>query len=530
MSRLLGFAAAMLAAVGIVPSSGQAATTVQVLGAGSSAMFDTFAYSAWFDLAGPGAQHYTTRGSCPTLGFCAAIHDRRSGSIPRQSGSLWVVWSADESRVWAYIGADSVAGIRAFFAAPRATLQIDPSLETKPGLGLIPASLWGQDATALPSAVYSALNNAPFTTAFSDVRPEDAKAAQVRACSPLDPNNYSGLGYCASAGQAVGTPIHSAYSAAESTPVAFNLSGADPISGLPVRSYTAIDIGASPIVFFGNRTPGSSLASITTHDLSLANVQALFAQGDCDAQLLGGRGGITIVQNEPLSGAMITSEFTNFRLEANNFTSTQEFGVNPSATGGNPLNLPCGSSGRRTRAIGALEMVNTAILKTPDALGYALYSSGNFSRIANNPNFHYFTLEGVDPFCPSYGNGEIYQCGVVPHPHFPNILNGTYRSWAMLRAVTDTGGTNLANTSALVTATQNSVDCTTGDFVPAVPVSNNIQGCTVGPDPGLALYRSHYGNLDVPNNGLSGERESGRDAGGCIENIGPAPGVLNCRQ
>jgi hypothetical protein len=103
----------------------------------------------------------------------------------------------------------------------------------------------------------------------------------------------------------------------------------------------------------------------------------------------------------------------------------------------------------------------------------------------------------------------------------------------MLRAVTDNNGTNLVETTALVTATQNSVDCTTGDFVPAVAVSNNFPGCRVGPDPGLTLYRSHYSNPlspSVPNNGLSGQRESGSDAGGCIENIGPAPGILNCRQ
>jgi hypothetical protein len=92
---------------------------------------------------------------------------------------------------------------------------------------------------------------------------------------------------------------------------------------------------------------------------------------------------------------------------------------------------------------------------------------------------------------------------------------------------------NFINTRALVTATQNSVDCTTGDFVPVVAVSNNLPGCTVGPDPGLNLYRSHYSNplaSSTPNNGLSGQIESGSDAGGCIEKTGPAPGVLNCRQ
>jgi hypothetical protein len=535
MPRVLGFAAAVVAAAGIVVPGVQAATTVMVLGVGSSAMFDTMAFGAWFNLAGAAAHHhYTTKGHCPALGSCAVIHDLRSGAIPNQAGSLWVVWSANESEVWAYLGADSVVGMRAFFASPRATLQVDPSLMSTPGQNLVPTSQWGNDASELPVEVFNALNNAVFTTVFSDARPEDAKAAQVRACSPLNTDGNSGLGYCSNPAEAIGTSILSAYSTSEVTPVAFNLFGTDPITHAAVPAYRAIEIGATPIVFFGNRTPGSSLATITTHDLSLTNVQRLFAQEDCDAHVLGGHGGITIVQNEPLSGGMLTAEFTNFRLSANNFTVTQEFGVNPATASGNPLNQPCGP-GSRKRAIGTSEMVNTAILNTPGAMGYALYSAGNFSSLANNPNFLYFTLGGADPICTSYTSGDV-ECGVIPRPHPPllHLRDGSYRSWAMLRAVTDAAGVHLANTQALVTATQNSVDCTTGDFVPVVPVANHFPGCTQAPDPGLTLYRSHYSNPQYPslaNNGLHGAIDSGSEVGGCIESIPPlGPGILGCRQ
>jgi hypothetical protein len=53
----------------------------------------------------------------------------------------------------------------------------------------------------------------------------------------------------------------------------------------------------------------------------------------------------------------------------------------------------------------------------------------------------------------------------------------------------------------------------------------------VGGDPGLKYYRSHYlQSTYAPNNGLSGEKESGGDVGGCIEAIGAAPGILSCHQ
>jgi hypothetical protein len=110
----------------------------------------------------------------------------------------------------------------------------------------------------------------------------------------------------------------------------------------------------------------------------------------------------------------------------------------------------------------------------------------------------------------------------TPGSSFPNLRNGTYRSWSVLRVVTDASGINLSNTKILVNAIQNNVNTTTPDFVPFT---------AVGGDPGLKYYRSHYLQSAVqPNNGLSGQKESGGDVGGCIEPVGPAPGVLSCHQ
>jgi hypothetical protein len=249
---------------------------------------------------------------------------------------------------------------------------------------------------------------------------------------------------------------------------------------------------------------------------------------------------------------MNTFEFTNIRCGQTQGVSTpgpcsstpptiayatQEFGVNPPPEGtsnsNNPLNLACSTGGgSRMRAIGTGEMINTGVYNTTDGIGYAFWGFGNVSKIANTPNYGYLTLQGVDPIQTTYSNGILPLCdsagsGVcpaAPGSSFPNLRNGSYRSWSVLRVVTNSTGTSLTNTKLLVQAIQNNVNSTTPDFVPFVPV---------GADPGLQVYRSHYKQSGItPNNGLGGEKEAGGDVGGCIEGppLGTAPGVLDCHQ
>jgi hypothetical protein len=249
------------------------------------------------------------------------------------------------------------------------------------------------------------------------------------------------------------------------------------------------------------------------------------------------------MQREPMSGTMNTTEFTVFRcgntaggcpITGNSEDKSQEFGVNPPAGGANnPLDLPCGPlAGTRQRAIGTGEMVGTAVYNTTDSIGYTFFSYGNVSKLAGNVDYGYLTLGEVDPIQTSYTNGELPVCvsstgvsGVcpaTPGASFPNLRSGAYKSWSVLRVVTNASGINLTNTKALVTAIQDNVNSTVPDFVPFN---------AVGADPGLQLYRSHYLQSGVaPNNGLSGEKEAGGDMGGCIENKGPAPGILSCHQ
>ena len=89
---------------------------------------------------------------------------------------------------------------------------------------------------------------------------------------------------------------------------------------------------------------------------------------------------------------------------------------------------------------------------------------------------------------------------------FPNLRNGSYRAWSVLRIVSN--GTALANANLLVTAAQTFVTSTVPDFVPALKVAST--------DPGLALLRSHYTQEGVNPVNVATTGDRGGDAGGCI--------------
>jgi hypothetical protein len=548
--------AALFAAAVAIATPAVNGATVKVLGAGSSAMWQTAALGAFEQLAGSGAGHYTVKGTCTTNPNCAQIHDSRSSSILPEGGNLWVVWNSAETEVWAYISVDSVVGNRSFFATPRTTLQVDPETETGVPSGqtnLIASSLWGTDAAVLPSAVYTALNNAEITTAFTDIRPEDAKFASCRTLNELNTTTYAGLGYgtgttCTTL---IGTQILSAFSSSVANPVNFNIKGTDPFTGKAIAAYTTVDVGASPIVFLVNRTNPNGLGYGGTGTPAITNLtvpiaQTLWNGTQCDTNAFEAAGPpidvpVHVMQREPMSGTMNTTEFTTFRcgkpaggcpITGNSEDNSQEVGVDPPPQGAtnanNPLNMVCqAGGGTRQRAIGTSEMDSTAILNTVDSIGYTFWGFGNVSKLAASPNYGYLTLSGIDPIQTTYTNGELPACNPSPCPatpgaSFPNLRNGSYKAWSVLRVVTNASGINLTNTKLLVTAIQDNVNSSVPDFVPF---------SAVGGDPGLKYYRSHYLQSGVTgNNGLSGEKETGGDMGGCIEPIGPAPGVLSCHQ
>lgn len=289
----------------------------------------------------------------------------------------------------------------------------------------------------------------------------------------------------------------------------------------------------------------------------------------------------TNVERESLSGTMNTTEWTEFRT-SNVIANTsnphyphvagaaagpsQEYNVEASAGGiNNPLNKPCqadadGTTGTRLRAVGTGELVNTGVKGTTDSVGYTFFSFGNVSKLAKSPSYGYFTIDGVDPIFASYngaepgqpGNGELPACSPPscntssiwnnPLGSFPNLRNGTYRAWSLLRTMCDTANPHCLSTSdafgaqALVNAVQADIANPTSaeavaDFLPFAEVQYirshyNIVPGAEHADP-FAYYFDWPGvgtaatlTLDVPAVGTSpasgDDAEQGGDAGGCI--------------
>jgi len=529
----------LLAATTIVPAA-KAAVTIEVNAVGASASWQTAAIGAYNQLAGAGAGHYTVKGTCPS-GNCVQVHDVRSTSIPPDGGNLWVVWNAAQTQVWAYTSVDAIVGIRAFMANPIAEVQIDPGTEsTVPGQNLIASTLWGADATYLPAAIYTALNNHAFTVAFSGLRAEDGKFIASRVLTALNTTNYSGLGYGTGPTTLIGTQILSSFSSSTANPEAFNIKGTDPFTGLAIKAWTTIDIGAQATVFVTNRTNASGLGAGASGgtpvftNLTDAVAKTIFEGTECDGNAFEALGAppnfpVTAILTEPLGANANVPEYTIFRDHATP-TRSQEEGVNPALPNNNPLNLPCatvgGVAGTRRRAIGVSEDVSSGVAKVADSIAYVSFSYGNVSKIAGSTSYGYLTRNGVDPIQATYTTGELPTCAspcpATPGSSFPNVRNGTYKDWTIVTAITNASGVNLTKTKLLVTAIQDNLNTTVPDFIPFV---------AVGGDPGLKYYRSHYLQSGyAPNNGLGGQKESGGDVGGCIEPVGPAPGVLSCHQ
>ena len=305
MNRLnLLFAAVVLAAIVAVAPAANAAPTVHFLGAGSSAMFTGFAVAASNDLAHGGVNsvhHYTVKGgspNCPSNPACAQLVDTRSGSIPKESSNLWVVYTcvsaactgSDAVEVWAYHQVDSTVGVRTFLSRPAgcgspcntsATKSVVDSGTTSAMVGMnlvnpalfqdgvhtanagCPASGAGTntcDDSLLPTDVWTAISGAlgvSINAGLTDIRPEDAKYATKRLNKPLDTVKWDGLGYGTAGSALQGATIKSAFSGAGATPVNFGLPGtADPFNTTVIvpATITVIPVGESPILFITNRT------------------------------------------------------------------------------------------------------------------------------------------------------------------------------------------------------------------------------------------------------------------------------------
>jgi hypothetical protein len=296
-------------------------------------------------------------------------------------------------------------------------------------------------------------------------------------------------------------------------------------------------VGAAPIVFITAKIGAlKNLNSATEQQL-----QQVFSGTNCNASAFGlPAGTINIFLREPLSGTYNTTEATVMRYPTsyteNAITGTPVAGLSMETHVGtnNPLAGQagtCSGGGQRFRGIGTGEVVKAVLNSNAaatfptaqDGISFTFFSYGNVSSIANNSSYGYIALNGVDPIFQSFGAGQSIDPGqtsgngVIPAQanlpavcttgfpcsedaiwgngfSFPNLRNGTYRSWSLLRVVAT--GTANTNAVALVNASNKYVVINTPDYVPFKAVSAvGSLGKTVA-DLGLKLVRSHYQQYD----------------------------------
>ena len=574
MSRMkfLCTIALLVGTVGYVPKAG-AQATLKVMIAGASGAWQalgvgTFKAGACPTGSNAGCAHYTN--SAFTLTDTRPTLPPFNSTAVTDTGTIWIVWDhttadpncATSCNVWAYLKVDSIVGNRCYFAHPRCKVA-SPTPFPAPSQ-TIATNIWGADSTP-PAPVQALFTTGTLVNAAStEVRPEDALFGQCRINSVAGGGNdgLNGLGLgknaagvCPAFGAPLanleGTNLLSAYPASKSTahPMAFNISGKDPFSNQAIPSFTTVNVGAYPVIIITNRQ--GALKGVT--NVTTAQLQAAFSGANCSGtNFTGGiAGNINVYSREPLSGTMNTAEYGFFRMprdSSGNYDlvngSSQEKGL----AGIEPVNgVACGTGGKRYQGIGQGELnkfiQNSNSLFGIDGIGYTFFSYGNVSSLADNANYGYLTVNGVDPIWHVYGSkydaGQSATPGNLPGTadlpascagafpcaeakiwtggeSFPNLRNGSYRQWAMIRLVSD--GTALTNAKALVSSTQASVVTTVPDFVPAAATSG---------DKGLPLLRSHYTQEGVvPSN----TADKGGEEGGCILAAGDTATKLVMRQ
>jgi hypothetical protein len=429
------------------------------------------------------------------------------------------------------------------------------------------------ETTGIPSTVLSAIQTT-FTAALSDVRPEDAKFEVNRILATFTITG-TGLGYNNPANATcfqppdnwtvsniLGCPIYGTWGG-RSVPVQYAITGKDPFTNLSAWKYKTIEVGAEPIIFVYNASNANGLGALGpdgnvafknlnrftaayTFNGTLGRAQDLDPSLTLALQAISANGPVFPILREPLSGTMTTTEFNVFRTtetlkEIPDFAS-QETGINlgnACTLGSNcpdPLFLPGPGSSFRYRAIGTGAEISGVsnvggVKHIADSIGYAFFSFGNVNPIGGASGVgRYVTLDGVDPINQGYGSyvsdGVTYAPGQLPlcaapctapgGTSLPNVRNGSYGAWSVIRAVTDAAGNNLTNTQALVTAAQNEVNNTTADFVPFV--CKDTTGLCTG-EPGLHVFHSHFtptGVAGAAHNGNVTSTESGGDVHGAV--------------
>ena len=509
VTKFLGIAVALAAL-----TVGAHAQTAVFVGGGSSALFLELGEAAG-----------TATSASPAGVGATCVWSQKSGKTTSltvtdtatESGQSWIAWTPSTTdstcttidssvKIYAYVQLDSVLGNRLYFNAGTLGYKSTSPAGSATDNLIHNANSAITEQSTLPSGIWTVLSNKALTAAGTDIRPEDAAFAILRATSStgcgvaISSSQYLGLGYTA------GTSVISSYYSTST----FHTN----TFTLPSSGYTVLSVGATPVIFAVNTTNASGFGA-GVYNISKATL-ARFLEGQygSTSDLTGGTDSpATVLIREPLSGTYNTVEYAVPNTVGNQ--SSQEAGnCNGSVPNTNPLHLASSdnSNGYRNRVIGTGEAVNELLLTT-DALGYSFWSTGNFANVGVTGPAKYLTVDGYDPLYDQSGSSYSTIKNTIPtaangylsNVTFTDLNNGNYPVWSMLRLVTAASGSSYTYAHKLAVAAQNFVSSTSlPDFVRASD---------------LAVVHSHFtppGQSVTPNNGGTCGTEAGGDVAGVI--------------
>jgi ABC-type phosphate transport system substrate-binding protein len=501
-------------------------------------------------------------GSVATIGGCVwdttakdfTLHDSRFTVAAADTAAAWISWKPSTPGNCAtviagseiiYLNTDSVLGNRCFFANPRCTVVVNTTPPTASATTLSPVT-----ESPLPASVLTDITGISISIAATDIRPEDAKFATVRALAgcgtPVTPGSqYLGLGYHSGDGIVGAGSIIKAGTGGNFNVGNFNLMGIDPYTSAALPgNFVVTSVGAVPIVIFVNPANASGFGNIAVSNIDRATLAGYQdgTYGTTGAMIPAGAigNGTTVVLREPLSGTYNVMEYAIPNSVQNQ--SSQDVGLaalnanaagvqfpplNCSSIGGTPaLSALTGATGtanplvesvsrnsgptsNRARAIGTGNMVK-AVLATPDSLGYAFWSQANFAN-ATAASGKYLTVDGIDPIQETWSGGLIPTINndLLGDVSLAHVKDGTYPIWSIVRLVSDPGA-NATLAANLRNAAATFLSPGQPDFVPLNQ---------------LAILRSHFApptvsfpsaGTNLPSNPGSTDGEAGGDVGGLV--------------
>lgn len=524
-------------------STNSHAQTVVLNGLGSSAMFLELGWAAT-DIA-----HGSINAAClwdentNTVSASDPSTPFSASSPAVDKGSAWVAWTTgtggtcanptSDAKIYAYLQTDSVVGNRCVFDG-NCTMNYSSAPSTP--AGAIP----GRTEVSLPSTFAALLNTKP-NFAGTDIRPEDAAFATLRATTAcgtavVTGSQYLGLGY--SAINPTGALINGSSQGLGSS---FNV-----INFTLPASFDVQTIGVTPILVVAASSDTTGNAITQFSNLTTATLAKLLDGTYSTANAAGGTGtdNIYVFEREPLSGTYNTMEYnvpnttvnkTSQDVGSNQLASQVNCPGNASFLAGsnsNPMAIFSNTSGSgRFRAIGTGNELKAArtysdASNLTNSLAYGFWSVGNFAgyggALTNNGGqtvtVKYLEVNGSDPL----GAG-----GVIPttsaqlnNINFTAVTSstGNYPIWSFLRLVTpssdsgvQTAVLNLASTAGAETQLNNRPDFIASSSMSVVRSHFAPPGVTVG---GAAITAN---NGKLWNTGGSCGTEAGGDVGGVPE-------------